>query len=1566
MSLLALVSSQRLTVSQTGFINIITASTLNVSSIGGGNLITQNTITSTIEGLGSLSYVSSASLFSTVAGLGSASYVSSPSLLSTTADLQRQFQTSGFLSSPNLLSTVEGLGSATYISSPQLLSTSAGIASLLGTALVTSNLTSTVGGIATSFSISSLTTSTMNKLTVFEGNPQIMLSGTSSGFSPAGTLIRISRNSGNSWGNISSGDFTSAAVGFGYNGRMWVAVGAGGASIKYSFDALNWSNAVGGFESQGQAVAWNGRMWVAVGYGSSSASTIRYSYDGINWQGGTNGFPATGYSVAWGGDMWMAVGAESTVNNRIKYSFNGINWSNRNSGPTISFNTAYQNSQIVFGKNLWVAVGAANTASECIQVSSDGSNWTGIQSGGFAQCNAQAIAYNGTVFTAAGADTIQTRWSYNGLNWSNGTGANYYTWYSVLYTGSIFYAVAQVSFEQTLKSSDGIFWDFATSPGNSLGFGLGFSSNSVLTYDQSNLQITGNNQYNVIGSWTSTSMIVPQYGNLNINDALFINRPLTRVGVNCNIPRYTLDLQGSLNTTTLLINTTNFTTILTSTVAGIGNSLGPSLPSSVSTSYGQTFRTSNLIPSSISFVNIPPPSSNLWIAVGQDSTQNNTIKYSGDGSNWSNSSGTGFTTMGYAVAFGSNMWVAVGFDSTANNTIKFSGNGINWSNAFSGGFTAGSNGYGVAWNGRLWVAVGSDLTANNRIKYSLDGMSWLNSTGASFSTWGRSVAWNGRLWVAVGADSTANNTIKYSANGINWSNSSSGGFSTQGWGIAWNGRMWVAVGQDTTQANTIKYSYDGSNWFNSMGYGFTDYGSAVAWNGRMWVAVGYDTAILNSIRYSFDGINWSNSLTGGFTSIATGVAWNGSLWVAVGQDTTQANRIKYSGDGINWSNSSSGSFSSAGGGIAFLSNVNPSYTQSNFNILPQNIPVFLTSTNSIFIQPSSMILNDTLTIDTQWDRVGINCNVPQNTLDVAGIASLSTINFVNIQPSTSNMWVAIGIDSVPADRKSKFSYDGINWCNAPSTIFNDTGYGVAYNGRLWVAVGCNTGVTQGTIKYSFDGLSWTNCLGSAFSGSGYGVAWNGRMWVAVGADTTANNTIKYSMDGITWSNSLGTGFPSGSFQSGWKVAWNGQMWVTVGIDYTSANHSIKYSYNGLNWSPVVSGGFVNSSGRGIAWNGRMWVATGQNSASNDSIKYSYDGLNWSNSPGSLFNQSGYGVAWNGYYWVAVGQDTTSNNRMKYSFDGINWSNSVSGAPDVYALDVAWNGSLWVAACYATGSNNHLKYSRDGSNWSNSTGSGFTIQAYGVGFSSNTTPSFNQNTLSILPQNIPLFYTSTNTITPLQSSIIINDSLIVDKQWDRVGINCNVPQNTLDVAGQTFTSSLQTNIVSTVRVQASTIAVLNVPTLLLWADATKAIANGSTSVVSSMSNIFVGSNYLLSNGSSNASMILPYNGSYMFEIGGWVCGSGNMTAGMIGYRGTSTIYQRIRAVPNPGCGISIVPFFWNLFNAGDRVQFYKNENNGSFLPLGLSPTMQVGAWTTNPGDDQQGPIKVWYYGGSGNI
>ena len=82
-------------------------------AIGSGISIIQ--LASSITGLGSAGYVSTASLYSTVAGLGTAGYVSSATLTKTVEALG----TTGYVSTTSLYSTVAGLGTAGYMSTAQ-------------------------------------------------------------------------------------------------------------------------------------------------------------------------------------------------------------------------------------------------------------------------------------------------------------------------------------------------------------------------------------------------------------------------------------------------------------------------------------------------------------------------------------------------------------------------------------------------------------------------------------------------------------------------------------------------------------------------------------------------------------------------------------------------------------------------------------------------------------------------------------------------------------------------------------------------------------------------------------------------------------------------------------------------------------------------------------------------------------------------------------------------------------------------------------------------------------------------------------------------------------------------------------------------------------------------------------------------------------------------------------------------------------------------------------------------------------------------------------------------------
>ena len=1278
-----------------------------------------------------------------------------------------QSTTAGLIEVPELVSTVQGLGSAGYIS------TASG-----GSAFPSS--ISTIYG--SSFNTFFLNASSMAQVNIRPTSCNMWVAVGND--ATAANKVKYSYN-GLNWSNSTGANFSGTAIGVAFNGSLWVVVGSDATNtIKYSGDGITWSNASGGFTSSGgTGVVWNGRIWVAVGNGTATTS-VKYSGDGINWSNGAGGFTTAGYGVAWSGRMFVAVGDDTTAANRTKYSYDGINWSN-GSGATF----ATTGTGVAYNGRMWVATGI-DSGNGMVKYSFDGITWSN-SSGATFQTNARGVAWNGRMWVAVGNDSTQCmKYSYDGITWSNSSGPNFVSGagFGVVWNGSVWTVTGQdVTQNNTIKySGDGINWSNSSGVGfTGWGWGIAYSSNTIPSYNQTNYEIESQN---IPIYLRSTNQLAFLASTMIFNDTLVVDTT-NRVGINTGFPQTDLDVAGIGRFQTLSSLALNVSSI---------NGQGFGFPSTISTIYGSSFNTLLLTASTMSYVNILP-TSNIWVAVGRDTTAN--IKYSSDGINWSNGVLTNFTTGGCNVVWNGNIWVAVGQDTTANNTIKYSGNGINWSNSSGTGFS--SSGRGVAWNGRMFVAVGSDTTAD--IKYSYDGITWTN-TAVNFGNYGFSVAWNGKMWVAVGSDSTTPaNTIKYSYDGINWSNSAGTGFITDGNDVAWNGRMWVAVGQDTTAC--IKYSYNGINWSNASG-GFSVTGNGVAWNGIMWVAVGQDAVTNNMIKYSYDGINWSNSVSGAFTSIGQKVSWNGTMWVAVGNSTPSAGRIKYSYDGLNWSNSVTGTFGTFGYGVAFGSNVIPSYNQLNFEIEPQNIPVFLRSTNQMFFTPSTMVLNNTLTIDT-GNKVGININPAQTDLDVGGVGrfqtlssvvlntsqilvssmnaaqmsvssltsaqlTLSSMNQVNIF-QRNPLWVATGTDATAANM-IKYSYDGFNWNNSIGTGFDTAGNGVVYNGNIWIAVGNDTQANN-TIKYSSDGISWISSISGGFSSRGHNVAWNGRMFVAVGNDATANNRIKYSYDGLNWSNSAGASF-SGSALGALGIAWNGNMWVALGTDAT-ANNRIKYSYDGITWTnSSAAGATFSSNAYNAAWNGRMWVAVGQDTTANNTLKYSFDGITWSNSSGVGFTTRGVGVSWNGRMWVATGVDSASNNTIKYSYDGMNWSNSTGVGLTVGGCNAAWNGNVWILAGNSTTRN--ILYSYDGITWSNG-GLVFSSAGNGIAFNSNVIPSYNQTNFEIQPQNIPVFLRSTNQMSFTQSTIIMNNTVFVD-ETNRVGINTGFPQTDLDVGG----------------------------------------------------------------------------------------------------------------------------------------------------------------------------------------
>jgi hypothetical protein len=168
---------------------------------------------------------------------------------------------------------------------------------------------------------------------------------------------------------------------------------------------------------------------------------------------------------------------------------------------------------------------------------------------------------------------------------------------------------------------------------------------------------------------------------------------------------------------------------------------------------------------------------------------------------------SGFTSQANAAAWNGSMWVAVGVDSGTNPNMKYSYDGTNWTNAAAGRIAGGGN--AVIWNGYMWVA-GGVASGSSVLWYSYNGMNWTASPNATtlMTSSCQSIAWNGTVFVAGGYSGGAGKLI-YSYDGITWTAVSGYVLSISVFSVVWNGTLFVAAGSGTVGTTS---SPDGITW----------------------------------------------------------------------------------------------------------------------------------------------------------------------------------------------------------------------------------------------------------------------------------------------------------------------------------------------------------------------------------------------------------------------------------------------------------------------------------------------------------------------------------------------------------------------------------------------------------------------------------------------------------------------------------------------------------------------------------------------------------------------------------
>jgi hypothetical protein len=202
-----------------------------------------------------------------------------------------------------------------------------------------------------------------------------------------------------------------------WNGRLWVAGGAGTNTLAYSYDGVRWNGLGSGIFSEGcYAVSHNNNVWIAMGSGGNTMAT---SSDGIAWTGlGTPVFDASGLSADWNGRIWLVGGKGAT--NTIAYTSNA----SATGGWTGLGNATFsaQCASVRWMANKWVALGSGGNTIAYTETAGAATGWTGLGNAVFTTKGTSAF-WNGDTIVAlgSGGNTIAT--SSNGIAWTGlGTG----------------------------------------------------------------------------------------------------------------------------------------------------------------------------------------------------------------------------------------------------------------------------------------------------------------------------------------------------------------------------------------------------------------------------------------------------------------------------------------------------------------------------------------------------------------------------------------------------------------------------------------------------------------------------------------------------------------------------------------------------------------------------------------------------------------------------------------------------------------------------------------------------------------------------------------------------------------------------------------------------------------------------------------------------------------------------------------------------------------------------------------------------------------------------------------
>jgi cytoskeletal protein CcmA (bactofilin family) len=729
------------------------------------------------------------------------------------------------------------------------------------------------------------------------------------------------------------------------------------------------------------------------------------------------------------------------------------------------------------------------------------------------------------------------------------------------------------------------------------------------------------------------------------------------------------------------------------------------------------------------------------------------------------------------------LWVVVGNDSTQLNTIQYSLDGVGWSPILTGGFKSPFGiGAGTVNDviymststaGPLWLATGVGATGAPSIQLSYDGSNWTGAVGSIFPTGlgnGRRLfyfpdATNPSLGVALagGFMSPSPFGILFSDNGLSWTQATGAGqFDCYDItiGIVSGGSNLVAVGYDSsTFPGTAKMFKTGLTGFASWtlqsntpplpmaGQQYT----SIAYGNNVFV-LGTSATGTNSLYYSPNLGVWNTAFSGGFSGGTKRVVFNSNynVFIAVGQGSGGLN-IQTSPDGVAWTAVSYPFTDLALSNLVLGEIPFPDYQSPYFTANVESR--FQTAVSSLSLQASTIrassisarYFSGNATGLSSISKFGADLSVSSITtritavnstfynfystttlhLEVSSSASLFPTTFL----STVNIWLATGLDAL-SNGSIQATQNVINWTRASNVSFDQYGSAIWGNGLagspLFVATGADSSPSR-TIQYSRDGYNWTPANTGGFTSldvdgnySGttvaYGTFFNGSQfynrWLVGGNNSGTTSTIFYSDDGSNFYPAQTT--TDSVLSNSVQVIKTGNL-VAAGLN----SNLVIRSEDGINWDFGFA--LLDSLGYGyIPGYGFGWLGLRANYLGETVLNYSSDAEFWTPISSNSFIQSIRDMFYttndvNGY-WIFMASNTlyltsTPTNSLTWAAVG----NFVGGGLTQFE-SLFYNRTLgrWFAGGEAEQNIKTLWTSPDGITWSNITSGGFSTQTASIG------------------------------------------------------------------------------------------------------------------------------------------------------------------------------------------------------------------------------------------------------------